>query len=127
MAGYFILQMCAYGIQCVYGNSLRLRVLRLLNLLYEVRKELLIIVFEVYLDVEDQGDEALQKLLVSQELLGLYGVAHFVRDFLELFEQDVVRAVDYDLCEACDGATLNILALRLFDHAESKFLEVPLE
>jgi hypothetical protein len=60
-------------------------------------------------------------------LLRFHSFAHLVRDVFELFEEDVVRAVHDDFGEASDRSTLNILALCLFNQAESKFLEMSLE
>ena len=54
VAGDLVLEVCSNGIECVDGHSLRLRVLRLLNLLDQIWKELLVVVFEIDLNVEDE-------------------------------------------------------------------------
>ena len=60
-------------------------------------------------------------------MLSLHDFAHLVCDLFELFEQDVVRAVHYYLCEAGQGSALNVAALRFLDHSESKLLEMALK
>lgn len=97
VAGDLVFQVRTDRVQGIDGDPLRLCVLRLLDLLDQVREELLVIVFEVYLDVEDQRDQALEELLVRQELLRLHDVAHLVGDLFELLEKDIVRAIHYDL------------------------------
>lgn len=91
-------------------------VLRFLDLLDQIWKELLVIVFEVYLKRKGQGDQALKELLVPKKLLRFGKVTHLVRDFFNFFEKDVVRTILYDLRGAGDGAALHVLALGLFDH-----------
>ena len=62
---------------------------------------------------------------MGEKLLCFYDFAHSIGNFFKFFKKYVIRTIDDDLCEAGNGATLNILTFGFLDHAECKLLEMP--
>lgn len=93
VADDFVFQMGSNRVQSIYGDPLGGGVFGLLDLFDQVWQKFLIIVLELGLYVEDERDETFQKVLMSQELLGPYYLAHLIRDLFELFKKNVVGAI----------------------------------